>query len=102
MRFESCLKVRSKVLSSDNHDLGQVHDAVAQCLASTGETHYVSWRRCLMVAVKLVVVFVGGDENDRNNVLDDDGNGDDQGSVGSDDNDSGGENNGDDVETDDK
>ncbi|XP_076450238.1 protein-lysine N-methyltransferase SMYD4-like [Babylonia areolata] len=35
-RFQECLKVRSRMMSPDNHDLGQVHDAVAQCLASTG------------------------------------------------------------------
>ncbi|KAL8614446.1 hypothetical protein ACOMHN_007782 [Nucella lapillus] len=35
-RFRRCLKVRSKVMSANNHDLGQVHDAIAQCLASTG------------------------------------------------------------------
>ncbi|KAK7098507.1 SET and MYND domain-containing protein 4-like [Littorina saxatilis] len=35
-RFKSCLKVRSKAMSAHNHDLGQTHDAIAQCLATTG------------------------------------------------------------------
>ncbi|XP_025086995.1 SET and MYND domain-containing protein 4-like isoform X3 [Pomacea canaliculata] len=35
--LEACLKIREKLLTPDHHDLGQVHDAMAQCFAMTGQ-----------------------------------------------------------------
>lgn len=36
--LEACLKIREKLLTPGHHDLGQVHDAMAQCFAMTGKT----------------------------------------------------------------